>query len=183
MNATIVKEILKSQPRMLGLIAALVLTNICLSAYVALYQKPRLAEIQVSWFNKRQSATGAAARGMVAAYRQGENDLQSWQSRVILKKDFARFVGSLFETARNNSLAFKGVTYKPSLVKGENLAAYSVDMNVVGKYAAVKSFIADLGRKPEIMTVDNLSLTSSVENGESVALKVQLTVYLRMEGQ
>jgi type IV pilus assembly protein PilO len=183
MNVVIVKEILKFRPRMLILIVVLLLLNIGISAYVALYQKPRLAEIQGDWFKKRKAVAGDAARGMVAVYRQGESDLTTWRSRIILKKDFARFIGSLFETAKSSSLALKGVTYKASLVQGENLTAYALEMNVVGTYAAVKSFIADLGRRREIMTIDNVSLTSGVVNGDAISLKVQLTVYLRAEGQ
>jgi type IV pilus assembly protein PilO len=182
MTVTIIKEIFKARPRIFILIAVLLLLNIGLSVFVTLYQKPRLAEMQGNWFVKRRAATGGAAEDMAAAYMQGEKDLQIWQSRIIPKKDFARFVGGLFETARKNSLTYKGLSFKASQIKGENLAAYTIDMNVEGKYGAVKSFIADLGRKQEIMTIDNLSLSSKVETGEAIALKIQLTVYLRTEG-
>jgi len=183
MNISIIKEVITSRKRTLILIAVLLVLDVGLSAFVALYQKPLLANKQVNWFDKRRSASGGTAVAMAAVYAQGEKDLQTWQGRIIPKKDFARFVGSLYEIAAKNSLAFKGVAFKASQVKGEDLALYEVDMNVVGKYGAIKSFIADLGRRREIMTLDNLSLTSSVENGDAIALKVQMSVYLRMEGQ
>ena len=62
----------------------------------------------------------------------------------------------------------------------EDLVTYTLDFNVTGKYAAVKSFLADLGRMHEILTVDNISLANSKASEDAVALKVQLTVYLRM---
>ena len=183
MNVAFAKEIVRVRPRTLILVALLVLIDCGLFVFVALYQMPRLAARQEEWFSKRQSAAGATAQSKVAAYRKGESDLQLFQERILPKRDFTRYVGNLFETAKKNSLTFKGVSYKVSPVKGENLIAYAVDLNVAGTYPAIKSFIADLGRRREIMTIDNLSLSGDVDSGKGVALKVQLTVYLRMEGQ
>ena len=177
----VVKEIIKARPKTFILIIALFLLNICLYVYAAGYQKPRLENLQSKWFEKRDSATGGTVLNNASAYQQGESDLKTWRARIILKKEFARFVGNLFENAVNNSLAFKGVTYKVSQLKDENLAAYALDFNVTGKYAAIKSFISDIGRMREIITIDNISLNNSNETGDAVALKVQLTVYLRME--
>jgi type IV pilus assembly protein PilO len=183
MNVKVVKEIIKAQPKTFIVIFTLALLNSCLWAYAAAYQKPRLEDLQRNWFEKRKSATGGALLSIAADYQQGERDLKAWRARIIPKKEFARFAGSLFETAANNSLAFKGVSYRVTQYKDENLAAYLLDFNVTGKYAAVKSFIADIGRMREIMTIDNISLNNSGEKGDAVALKVQLTVYLRMEEQ
>lgn len=183
MNVKVIKELIKAQPGTFILVIALLLANLCLYLYASLYQTPRLEGLQSKWFEKRKSATGGAVLDSAVAYRQGENDLKAWRARIIPKRGFARFLGSLFETAANNSLAFKGVSYKASQIKDENLAAYSLDFNVTGKYGAVKSFIADLGRMREIMTIDNISLNNSKATEDAVALKVQLTLYLRMEEQ
>lgn len=164
-------------------ILALFLLNVCIYAYAVVYQKPRLASLQGRWFDKRKLVSGSGGYDPAAAYQQGESDLKVWRERIIPKKDFARFVGSLFETAANNSLAFKGITYKVAQLKDEQLIAYSLDFNVSGKYAGIKSFMADIGKMREIVTMDNISLANSNDKGEAVALKVQLTVYLRAEGQ
>src|SRR6266516_4663119 len=98
-------------------------------------------------------------------------------------KGLSLFVANLFETAANNSLAIKGVTYKAGQVKNEDLMTYTLDFNVTGKYAAVKSFLADLGRMHEILTVDNIALAhskTSEDAPDAVSLRVQLTLYLRM---
>ena len=183
MNVRVVKEIIKTQPKTCIMIFALALLNVCLWAYAAAYQKPRLEELQRIWFEKRKSVAGGAALSIASAYQQGESDLEAWRSRIIPKKEFARFAGNLFEIAANNSLAFKGVTYKVIQHKDENLVSYVLDFNVTGKYAAVKSFIADIGRMREIATLDNISLNNNSVTVDAVALKVQLTVYLRMEEQ
>ncbi len=182
MNIRIVKEIVKVQTRTFILIFSLVVLNIVLVLFSSVYQNPRLENLQNKWFEKRKLATGGAVADTATIYQQGLKDLKNWRSRVIPKKGFARFVGTLYETAANNSLSFKGATYKISQFKEQGLAAYTLDFNVVGKYAAVKSFIADLQRMPEMITMDNLSLNNKNAIEDAVDLKVQLTVYLRMEG-
>ena len=185
MNVTVMKAIIKAQPKTFILIFVLALSNTGLFVYASAYQTPRLESLQSAWSEKRKSATApdGAVLDTAYLYRQGENDLKAWRARILQKKEFARFVGSLFETAASNSLAFKGVSYRASQLADENLVTYALDFNVTGKYGAVKSFIADLERMREMMTIDNVSLTTSKATEDAVALKVQMTVYLRMEGQ
>ncbi|HEX9024027.1 MAG TPA: type 4a pilus biogenesis protein PilO, partial [Geobacteraceae bacterium] len=94
---------------------------------------------------------------------------------------FARFIGDIFETATNNSLKVGAITYKPAPLKDEGLLAFSVDFNVSGNYAQIKSFISDLERLREIVVINNLFL-SGKNTEESVGMKVQLTAYFRVEG-
>jgi len=179
-KATIIENI-RARKKSFIAILALFLVDIALVVYAALYQTPRLESLQSQWLEKRKSTIVDAAQDTAAVYRQGVADLTLWRARISPKRGFARFVGSLFETAANNSLSFKGVTYKVTQIKKEELVTYTLDFNVMGKYAAVKSFLADIGRMPEILTVDTIALANSKTTGEdAVALRVQLTVYLRM---
>ena len=180
MIAKVIIESIRAQKKRFILIVALFLIDLSFYVYASVYQEPRLENLQNQWIAKRRSARVDAAQDPAAVYRQGEADLKLWRARIIPKKGFARFVANLFETAANNSLAFKGVTYRTGQVKNEDLVTYTLDFNVTGKYAAVKSFLADLGRMHEILTVDNISLANSKASEDAVALKVQLTVYLRM---
>ncbi len=176
----VIIESIRAQKKSFILIVALILVDLSFYVYASVYQTPRLETLQNQWLAKRKSATVDAAQDPSAVYRQGEDDLKLWRARIIPKKGFARFVANLFEAAANNSLAFKGVTYNTGRVKNEDLVTYTLDFNVTGKYAAVKSFLADLGRMHEILTVDNIALANSKSSEDAVALKVQLTLYLRM---
>lgn len=184
MNVRFLKEIIKAQPRTFFLIMVLCVSNVCLYLYASGYLTPRIEGLQGQRFEKRKSVRGGAVQDIAAIYHQGESDLKVWQGRIIQKREFARFLGNLFETAANNSLVFKGMSYKPSQLKEEkNLITYSLDYNVSGKYAAVKSFISDVLRMREIVTIDNISLSKGQATEDAVTLRVQMTVYLRMEEQ
>jgi type IV pilus assembly protein PilO len=183
MNIKLITEIFRARPKSLVFILVLALVNIGLYIYVSAYQAPRLAALQSEWFEKRRLAGGGVARDAAAVYRQGTKDLAAWNARIPLKKEFARFIGDLFESAANNALTVGGVTYKPVPIPDDkNLLAFSISFNVSGKYAGVKSFMADLGRLREIMTIDNISLNNTKPTEESVDMKLLLTAYFRMEG-
>jgi type IV pilus assembly protein PilO len=183
MNAKLLEQILRARLKTFIFIGVMVLANVGLYVYVSVFQVPRLAGLQNAWFEKRRAAEKGTLKDAAAIYRQGTADLEAWRARVAPKKDFARVIGDIFETAASNSLKVGGIAYKPAPNKDENLIAYSIAFNVTGKYAAVKSFLADLMRSREIMTVDNVSLNSTSATEESDDLRVQLTAYFRTEGR
>jgi type IV pilus assembly protein PilO len=183
MNIKVVGEILKLQPKTFILITVMILANICLFLFSAFYQMPRFEKLQKQWLDKRKISTVGAGQDVSMLYQQGVKDLTTWRGRIIPKREFAKFIGTLFETATNNSLAFNGVSYKVVPLKEKGLTAYTLDFNVSGKYGAVKSFIADMGRIPEIVTIDGVSINNKAFMVDLVELKIQLTVYLKLEEQ
>lgn len=182
MNTKIVQQIIKSRLKSFLCIAILVVANVGMYAYASIYQAPRLKALQDKWFEMRRQAGGGAAVDAATVYRQGTSDLAAWQARILPKKEFARFIGDLFETAGNNTLKMGTMTYKPAMVKGENLLTYTIHFDVSGKYAAVKSFISDIERLKEIAVIDSISLSSGKATEEAVDLKLELTAYFRVEG-
>ena len=112
----------------------------------------------------------------------GRQDLKAWRAKILPKKNFPQFIGNLFDIAGNNSLGINGISYK-STELNEGLAAYTIEFNLSGKYAAVKSFVSDIQQLHEMITIDSVSLSSSKNTEDSVSLKVRMTVYLRMGEQ
>ncbi len=183
MTVKFIEQILRARLKAFIFTAILVLVNVGLYAYVSVLQVPRMAALQNAWFEKRRTAEKGASTDKAAIYSQGTADLAKWRARIAPKRDFARMVGELFETAAGNSLVVGRVSYKPMPIKDENLLAYTIDFDVSGKYAGIKSFLADLMRSREIMTIDNVALNGSTGPEESVDLRVQLTAYFRTEGR
>jgi type IV pilus assembly protein PilO len=181
MNYNLIMEIVRTRRIAIVSIVALLLINVCLSAYLSLYQKPRLESLQSSWFAKRKSTGALTVMDAATIYSQGTRDFKTWLARIYPKKDFTRFLGELFETAANNNLAMKNVAYKPDLIKEEGLMAYSIGFTVSGNYTAIKSFISDIARSRQIITIDTISLNNSSTTQESLELKLQITTFLRVE--
>lgn len=176
-------EVLKTRSRLLIILLLLAAADAGLYLFSSLYQEPLLSRLQSRWVEIRRTARSPSIdRGM--AYQQGGADLKTWKDRVAPKRELARIVSELFSIASSNSVTVGGITYKPENVKEDNtLLAYGIGLTVTGRYAAVKSFVADLGRMRDIVVVDSVSLNNAKMTEELVDLKVSLTAYLRLEGR
>ena len=183
MNTALLKDMFGTRRNTVLALIALVVVNLLLYLYGTVFQKPRLQRVEQQLEEKQRAAAGGVTKDAATVYREGKKDLETWRERIAPKKEFARFVGSLFEMAAGNSLTVRGVQYRPVQVKGEELTAFSISLDVNGKYAGIKSFIADLGRSPDIMHVDNISLSNTKPTEEAVSMKVSLTAYFRPEGK
>lgn len=175
-------ELVKAKRAVLAVIVALVLVNLGIAAYTRLVQEPELLKLQDEWSEKRRLVTGGEG-SLAVVYRQGTADLALFQERIPLKRDFTRQMMEVFETAANNGLRVKGITYKPEALGEANLVVYGVAMNLDGQYAGVKSFISDLQCHGGLLTIDSIALSSGSMTEESVSLKMQLSAYLRPEGK
>jgi len=175
------KEIIRSRSRVLLALVLFLLLNIGLLLYQALVLEPKLANLQNQWFARR--STGGATLDRRAIFDKGTADLERWRSLIPPKKDLARILGELYELAATNSLSVGGVNFKPDMIKDQGLLTYTIGFNVSGRYASIKSFLADLGRLREMIAVETISLNNQKITEEKVNLKVSLVAYLRVEGQ
>lgn len=182
MNLAMIGEIFAVRRRVFVLLAVVALADLALVLNLSVWQKPALERTLSEWSAKRDAAARGTERSATLRYRDAERDLVKVQDRFILKKEFAAYLSDLFGMAKGNSLRLKGISYKPAVIKDEGLVTYGLSFTVTGKYAAVKSFIADLVRFPKMVTLDSISLDSGSQTEEIVNLKVQLTVYLKPEG-
>jgi type IV pilus assembly protein PilO len=182
MNFEMLREIIAARRKSFGLLALFLALDLCLVLVLSLWQQPELEKTQNDWFAKRDAAARGVDRGVSSRYQDAERDLALFQKRIIDKKDFAGFLSDLFAQARSNSLVLKGISYKPTPTKEAGLITYAIGCDVTGKYAGVKSFIADLARFPTLVTLDSIALGNSSPTAESVTLRVQMTVLLKTEG-
>jgi type IV pilus assembly protein PilO len=170
-------EILRSRKKSVALTLVLLIANVALAVYLLGWLIPGNKALQSRWFEKRKLLTTGGG-DLAAIYRQGISDLETFNTMVPVRKSFAREVGDIFELAANNGLTVSAVTYKPN-PSSVSLLDYALSFSVAGKYAGVKSFIADLQRFKEMVVIDHFTLTGSRATEEYVDLKLNLTVYLR----
>ncbi|AAR35157.1 MAG: hypothetical protein ACD_75C02596G0003 [uncultured bacterium] len=173
-------QLITSRKRTVVVLLALATVNIILAVFKGVYQEPRIAELRDEWTSKRSLNTGAR-RDVSSIYRQGTEDLKVYRERLTPKRGFTALMMEVFETAADNGLTVKGVTYKPKQVPDQKLVVYDVVLSLGGTYAGIKSFLSDLQCHRSMLVVESLSLNSGSAVEEAVALKVQLTAYLRTE--
>ncbi len=177
------QEIILLKKKPLLALAVLLLVVIGLYVYISAVQESTLETMRQSWMAKRKQQMEAGSASIGTVYSQGVRDLAVFYGRVPAKREFARQLGDIFEIASNNGLTLKTVGYKPGTTKSGGLMSYQLNLNLVGRYAPMKSFIADIQRLREIVTMDSMQLTGAGPDQESIELKVQLTAYFRTDGQ
>lgn len=176
-------EIILLKKKPLLALAILLVTVTGLYAYVSSYQETTLETLRDSWMAKRKLQTESGSASMASVYAQGVKDLEVFYGRIPHKREFARMLSDVFEIVSNNGLSLKTVGYKPVSQSSGDLMAYQLNLNLTGRYAAVKSFIADIQRMSEIVTIDSLVLSGAGPTQESIDLKVQLSAYFRTDRQ
>lgn len=172
-------DLITTKKRSLVLIGVLLLLNVGLYAMVTAYQSPALVSARDKWRDLRDRVTALGRSDVASAFRQGKSDLEKVTALVPSRRQFARVLGDLIEAAASSGVAPGGITYRPQVVKDEHLLAYSVTMSVNGRYAAVKSYLADLQKYREMVVIDGITLSNTDLYEENVTMDVRMTVYLR----
>jgi Tfp pilus assembly protein PilO len=175
-------EIVQARLKSITVLGVLLMLNMVLALYALFWQAPRNEALQVRR-NEQQLLLTSGGGDISAVYRQGTTDLATFYAMVPPRKSFARVVGEILEMALNSGLTVSGVTYKPDPVASGGLIDYALSFSVVGKYAGVKSYFADLQRFKEMVVVDQFSLVGGRTTEEVVDLKLNLTVYLQAVAQ
>lgn len=172
-------EILRQKWRLLAVILSLVLCNVILAGVVSMYQLPLLAELQGKWNElRRQSGRGGSA-DPAALYQQGTADLEQLKKMIPEKREFARVLSDLLESAAGSAVEIGTISYRPVQLKDEPLLSYQMSLSAKGSYAAVKSYLSDLQQNRELLVVDAVSFSNNDLYEENVVMALKITVYLR----
>lgn len=172
-------EILRQKWRLFAVILSLVLLNAMLWGFVSMYQLPRLSELQARWTDlRRQSGRGVSA-DPATLYRQGAADLEKLKKMIPEKREFARVLSDLLESAAGSAVEIGTISYRPVQLKDEPLLSYQMSLSARGSYAAVKSYLADLQQNRELLVVDAVSFSNRDLFTENVVMDLKITVYLR----
>lgn len=172
-------EIVRQKWRYFSIILVLLLLNVILSIIVSVYQMPTLAELQMKWSHLRRQTAHGVQTDAATLQKQGAADLEKLKGRIPAKRDFARVLSDLLESAASSAVEVGTISYKPTEIKDEALLSYQLTFAVNGSYAAVKSFLADLQNNPELLVIETVAFSNSDLFVENVVMNVQITVYLR----
>lgn len=172
-------EILRLKKVTFVIILVLILLNVALMVLINYYQSAELVAAQTKWSELRRKAASVGSADSSAMYRQGLSDLVKLKTKIPAKREFARVLGDLLEGAASSGVSAGSISYKPSILKDESLLSYQLSFSVAGGYAAIKSYLADLQKYPELIVVDDIALSNNDPFVENVVMDLHLTVYLQ----
>lgn len=172
-------EILRRKKWLLIAVAVGLLLNIGLLVWIDGFQSPAIQTGQTKWNDLRRRLAGTGRESVESRYSQGKTDLEALQLRIPPKRQFPRILGEILDSAASSGVTVGAISYKPRVVKDEQLLEYGVTIGVSGRYAAIKSFLADQSGSRELLVVEGISLANSDPFEENVTMELHLTVYLR----
>jgi type IV pilus assembly protein PilO len=172
-------EIVRQKWRILSVILTLLLLNVTLGVVISAYQLPSIASLQTTWSNLRRQTARAGVVDAATLQQQGSADLEKLKQRIPEKREFARVLSELLESAASSAVEVGAISYTPLLIKEEKLLSYQLSLSVSGRYAAVKSFLSDIQNNQELIVVDSVAFTNSDLFDENVTMALRITVYLR----
>lgn len=173
-------EIIRSRKKIYLVAFSALAAGLVLLVIDGTYLGPKVESLQNQWFEKRRQMQAAGARDVATVYRDGKKDLAEFEALIPKKREFARVVSQIFETAHANNLRVGTISYKPAQLK-PGIVGYGISLDLSGKYAGVKSFIADIQAMKEMVIIDAVSWSAAQQGEESVTLKLQATIYLKTE--
>lgn len=184
MSREIFQQILQLKKRPLLALLVLLLIAVALQIFITQYQDKRIEQLSVEWVKHREEEQrGAALADRGTLYKNGLADLAKFRERVYPKAQFARFIGELYDIAARDSLELTAITYKPSLIKEEQLISYAMTLTVSGKYPNLKKFIRDLGTSGNLLTIDSVAMTASGTAPDAVQLQILITSFFKADVQ
>lgn len=172
-------EIVRQKKISLLLVLVLLILNVVIMVLIASYQEPELVTTRNRWNELRNMAARTGKADAATLYRQGAADLEKLNSRIPLKREFARVLSDIIEITSDNGVTTGAITYKPVPIKDESLLSYQFSFSVGGNYAAIKSCLSDLQRHPELLVVDSVAFSNGDLFEEKVVMNLNITVYLR----
>jgi len=175
----LIVEIFQQKRRLTSAILLLLLINLILAVVISAYQELALANLQTEWSALRRQTARAGQLDAVALYHKGTADLDKLKARIPQKEEFTRVLSELYEEAESSAVEVGSISYKPVPIKEEALLAYQLTLSVNGSYAAVKSFLADLQKRPELLVIDSVAFANNDLFVENVVMDLHITVFFR----
>jgi type IV pilus assembly protein PilO len=183
MRPRVLLDIVRARRAAFAAVLLLIIADAGIVLYRSYVQGPRLETLYATWSQKRRTLAAKPPGSEAEIYRRNKADLAVFNATIPPKREFVRLVGDLYETATNNGLKVGSIVYKPSLVKGQPLYDFTVTVAVAGRYAGIKSFIGDVARSRDMLVIDSVSLNNSSAEEESVGMRMDITAYMKQEGQ
>ncbi len=172
-------EIIRQKWRLLIVILTLLLFNTVLGYVVSAYQLPSVADLQIKWNDLRRQEANAGKVDAATLFHQGTADLEKLKAHIPEKREFAKVLNDLYETAASSDVEIRSLSYTPTQIKEEALYSYKLTLSVSGSYAAVKSCLSDLQNNQKLLVVDSVTFSNGDPFVENVVMNLNITVYLR----
>lgn len=147
--------------------------------------KPRWAEVESlrkSYISLRDEESGLKKEmsekvSLAESIRQAKLDMREFINNLPPDSATSKIRSELYRIAAKSGISISSVKYSLPDYKDDDLVKYDISFPVTGSYRKIRKFIYLLENMPYLMSINDLSLSSSKEGGVSVNIKI--STYLK----
>ena len=107
-----------------------------------------------------------------------KRDLETFLKSVPEESSFPQVVHQVYSMIQENGLSSSTMAFKPQDVGHLSLTRYATSFKVVGTYAQIKRFLAQLLDSKNLFCIDGFVLEKK-EAGNKVSMTLNLSLYLK----
>ena len=162
------------------------------TALFAAYTLPRLMQVRsleqrrgtLKAMVERERERQAAAAERAGAIRDNERDARRFYQDLVgsREKTLLPLLRRIGEIAAELGLEQAHSAYKPDEVRGAPLTRFVITLPITGTYPEVVSFLDQLERLPQFVTVDRIGIRGSDAGEGPTDLDLTLSAYFLAEG-
>jgi Tfp pilus assembly protein PilO len=157
----------------------IIIANLLFHFTIGKYQRKRIDELQDQYRIKRIIKVPQKNTDQIKLM-QAKQDIEYFVSRLSLRTEFPTVIAELFQLLHNHGLSVNKMSYNPELIDFHHLLKFTTNFSVIGKYAPIKSFLADLQESKTLFCIDNLSIVNrSTQEEESIEIMLQISTFFR----
>lgn len=163
-------------------IGALLILNISLFSILFWGVSPKLSHTEAELSSLQQQKRYGVTTSPEKAYEQGLKDLKLFRTLLPSMRDFSQLIGDLYALANQSNLEISQISYAQKEIPQSDILTSALKFSLTGTYDELKRFVYGLEISPRLFTIDQMTLTSSIVEGEGVVtLNLSLTTYFRSE--
>ncbi len=179
----LLEQLWKSQRSLLITLGVLLVLTLLLFVTLEQFIVPKVAE-QENRFLQRQSEVrqlmrkqGNTAITPEQLYVLANQDISKFQEAVPDYQEFTGLIEELLVLSNRARLNITQINYSSKALKTSPLLQFSLNFNVAGDYEQVKKFIHSLEQSVRLITIKQISLQSTADDG--VNLRLSLETFFR----
>ena len=106
-----------------------------------------------------------------------EEELSHFVSQFPKNKVRIKSIETIINTATENRLGLDNISYKTTKVQGDLFNHYHVDFNLVGDYADVRSYLANVMAEMPYISLDKLAMDRKDIDDDYIRVRVRFTMH------
>jgi Tfp pilus assembly protein PilO len=187
----LVRRVVQEHRRMVLLLTAAFVVNLLAYAVIVRPLARSVANVEQSTLAAEQALTAARtehakATGTLTGKDRASKELATFYSSVLAQDlTGARRLtyGRLSRLAGQSRLMYRSGKYMPIAARDSDLTRLKANVELIGSYASMRTFIHAIETAPEFVVIDNIELAEGSSGDGSLRLALELSTYFRTAGR